>query len=58
MDVRFVELRVTEYFFNRVQSVTKEILAYFLEAGTRYRGIEIDTLEKRVDLNGYLSSRR
>jgi hypothetical protein len=51
MDVRFVDLRVTEDFFNRVQSVTKEILAHFLETGTGYRGIEVDTLEKRVDLN-------
>ena len=48
MDVRFVNLRVTEDFFNRVQSIRKEILAQFFKTGTRYRGIEVDTLEKRV----------
>jgi hypothetical protein len=55
MDVRLVNLRVTEDPFNRVQSVKKEILAQFLKTGTRYRGMEVDTLEKRVDLNGCLS---
>ena len=46
MDVRLVDLRVTEDLFNRFQSVRKEILANFLETGTCYRGIEVDTLEK------------
>ena len=57
MDVRLVYFGVTEDLFNRFQSVAKEILANFLETGTRYRGIEVDTLEERVDLNGCLSSR-
>jgi hypothetical protein len=47
-----------EDLLDRFKSTTEEILAKFLETGTSKRGIEIDTLEKRVDLNRGLSSRR
>jgi len=57
MDVRFVDLGVTKDFLNRIKGTTEEILAKFLETGTSERGVEVDTLEERVDLNRCLSSR-
>ena len=57
MDIRLVDLGVTEDLLNRFKSATEEILTEFLETGTTERGIEVNTFEKRVDLNGCLSSR-
>ena len=47
-----------EDLLDRFKSTTEEILAKFLETGTSKRGIEVNTLEKRVDFNRGLSSRR
>ena len=58
MDVRFVDLRVTEDLLDGIKSATEQILAELFEASTSKRGIEVDTLKERVDLNGSLSSRR
>ena len=46
MNVRLVNLGVTENPLNGVKSTTEEILAKFLETGTSDRGIEVDTLEE------------
>jgi hypothetical protein len=58
MDVRFVDLRVTKDLLDGIKSATEEILAQLFEASTSKRGIEVDTLEERVNLNGSLSGRR
>ena len=58
MDIDLVNLGVTEDLLNRFQSATEKILAKFLETGTSERRIKVDTLEKRVDFNRGLSSRR
>ena len=58
VDVVLVDLGVMEDLLNRFKSATEEILAEFLETGTSERGIEVDTLEERVDLDRCLSSRR
>ena len=50
--------RSTEDLLDRFKSTTEEILAKFLETGASKRGIEVNTLEKRVDFNRGLSSRR
>ena len=40
-----------------LESGAEEVLAELLETGMSERGVEIDTLEKRVDLDGGLGSR-
>ena len=58
MDVRLVDLGVAEDLLNRFKSATEEILAEFFETGTSKGSVEVDTLKKRVDFDGCLSSRR
>ena len=57
VDVGLVDLRVTEDLLDGLESGAEEVLAELLETGTSERGVEIDTLEKRVDLDGGLGSR-
>ena len=57
MDVGLVDLGVTEDLLDGLESGAEEVLAELLETGTSERGVEIDTLEKRVDLDGGLGSR-
>ena len=58
MDVGLVNLGGAENLLDRVKSATERILEKLFETSTSEKGIEVDTLEKRVDLNGSLSSRR
>ena len=57
MDVALVDLGVAEDLLDGLKSGAEEVLAELLETGTSERGVEIDTLEKRVDLDGGLGSR-
>ena len=58
MNIGLVNLGGAENLLDRVKSATERILEKLFETSTSERGIEVDTLEKRVDLNGSLSSRR
>jgi hypothetical protein len=53
-----VDLSVTKDTLDGLHGGAEEILAELLETGTGDGGVEIDTLEERVDLNGGLSRRR
>ena len=57
MNVGLVDLGVTEDLLDGLESGAEEVLAELLETGTSERGVEINTLEKRVDLDGGLGSR-
>ena len=57
VNVGLVDLGVTEDLLDGLESGAEEVLAELLETGTSERGVEIDTLEERVDLNGGLGSR-
>jgi hypothetical protein len=46
MDIRLVNLGVTEDLLNRDKSAKEEILTKFLETGTSERSIEVDTFEE------------
>lgn len=58
MDLGLVDLSVGKNAVDGLQSGSEEILAQLLEAGTGDGGVEVDTLEERVDLNGGLGRRR
>ena len=58
VDVALVYLGVTENLLNGLEGRAEEILAELLEAGTGERGVEVDALEERVDLDRGLSRRR
>jgi hypothetical protein len=58
VDVRLVDLRVAEDLLDRVEGRAEEVLAQFLEAGTGEGGVEVDTLEERVDLDRRLGGGR
>ena len=58
MNARLVDLGVTKDPLNRFKSIKEEILAKFLETVTSERGVEVDTLEERFDLNFRLINRR
>ena len=58
MDRRLVDLGVTESALNGLHGAAEEVLAELLETGTGDGGVEVDTLEERVDLNGGLSGGR
>ena len=58
MNVRLVNLRVAENLLDGLHGAAEEVLAELLEAGTGDRGVEVDTLEERVDLDGGLGGRR
>ena len=55
VNLGLVDLGIGQDTVNRLESGTEEILAQLLEAGTGDRGVEVDTLEERVDLNRGLS---
>ena len=55
MDVRPVDLGVVEDLLNKFKSTPEEILAELFETGTSE---ESDTLEERVDFDGFLDSGR
>ena len=58
MDVAFVDLGVTENLLDGLESRTEEVLAQLLETSPGERGVEVDTLEERVDLDRGLSRGR
>ena len=58
VDGGLVDLSVTEDTLNGLHGATEEVLAELLETGTGDGGVEVDTLEERVDLNGGLGSGR
>ena len=58
MNVRLVDLGVTKNPLNGEKNVKEEILAKVLRTVTCERGIEVDTLEERVDFNVCLINRR
>ena len=58
MNVRLVDLGVTKDPLNGEMGVKEEILAKVLETVTSERGIEVDTLEERVNFNVCLINRR
>jgi len=57
MNVALVDLRVAEDLFNGLQSASEKVLAQFFEASTSQRRVEINALEKRINLDGCLCSR-
>ena len=58
VDGGLVDLSVTESTLDGLHGAAEEILAELLETGTGDGGVEVDTLEERVDLNGGLGGRR
>jgi hypothetical protein len=58
VDGGLVDLGVTESTLNGLHGATEQVLAELLESGTSEGGVEVDTLEQGVDLEGGLSRRR
>ena len=58
VDQRLVDLGIGEDAVNRLEGGSEEILAELLETSTGDRGVEVDTLEERVDLDRSLGRRR
>ena len=58
VDGGLVHLGVTDDLLDGVKSTAEEVLVELLETGTGHGGVEIDTLEERVDLDGGLGLRR
>ena len=58
MNAGLVDFGVTEHLLDGLESAAEEVLAQFLEAHTGEGGVEADTLEEGVDLDGGLSRRR
>jgi hypothetical protein len=58
VDEALVDLGVSENTVDGLDGGSEEILAELLETSTGDGGVEVDTLEERVDLNGGLSRRR
>ena len=58
VDEALVDLGVSENTVDGLDGGSEEILAELLETSTGDGGVEVDTLEERVDLNGSLSRRR
>jgi hypothetical protein len=58
VDLGLVDLGVGQDTVNRLDGGAEKILAKLLEASTGDGGVEVDTLEERVDLNGGLGGRR
>lgn len=58
VDGGLVDLGVTESALDGLHGAAEEVLAELLETGTSDGGVEVDTLEERVDLNGGLGGRR
>ena len=57
VDRRLVDLGVTEDTLDRLHGGTEEVLAKLLETGTGDRGVEVNALVERIDLNRGLSRR-
>jgi hypothetical protein len=57
VDGLLVDLRVAEDLLDGLHGGAEEVLAELLETGTGDRGVEVNTLEERVDLDGGLGGR-
>ena len=57
MNRGLVNLGVAEDTLHRLHGRSEEVLAEFLETGTGDGGVEVNTLEERVNLDGGLGSR-
>lgn len=58
VDLRLVDFSIRKDAVDGLEGRAEEILAQLLEAGASDRGVEVDTLEQGVDLNGRLGGRR
>jgi hypothetical protein len=58
VDLALVDLGIAEDTVDGLDGGAEEILAELLETGTSDGGVEVDTLEERVDLNGGLCGGR
>jgi hypothetical protein len=58
VDGGLVDLGVTESALDGLHGATEQVLAQLLESGASERGVEVDTLVERVDLERGLSRRR
>jgi hypothetical protein len=58
VDGGLVDLGVTESALDGLHGAAEEVLAELLETGTGDGGVEVNSLEERVDLNGGLGGRR
>ena len=58
VDIALVDLRVTKDLLDGLEGGTEEVLAELLETSTGNRGVEVDTLEERVDFDGGLGGGR
>ena len=56
--VQLVNRRVMKHLLNRFKGTSEEILAELFETSTSKGSVEINSLEKRVNFNGCLGSRR
>jgi len=57
VDRGLVDLGVTKGALDGVHGASEEVLAKLFETSTGDGGVEVDTLEERVDLDGGLSGR-
>src|SRR5271154_5997583 len=58
VDGLFVDFGIAEDFLDWLHGGTEQILTQFLESSTGDAGVEVDTLEERVDFDGCLSRGR
>jgi hypothetical protein len=58
VDGGLVDLSVAEDTLNGLHGGAEEVLAQLFETSTGDAGVEVNTLEERVDLDGSLSGRR
>ena len=58
VNLGLVDLGIGQDTVNRLDGGAEKVLAKLLEASTGDGGVEVDTLEERVDLNGGLGGRR
>jgi hypothetical protein len=58
VNLGLVDLGIGQDAVDGLEGRAEEILAELLETGTGDRGVEVDTLVQRVDLNRRLSRRR
>ena len=57
VDTHLVDLRVLEHLLYGLNSRAEEVLAQLRETNTGDGGVEVDTLEGRVDFDGRLGGR-
>ncbi len=58
VNVGLVDLGIPKDLLNRLECASEQVLAQLLETGASEGSVEIDTLEKGIDLDGSLGSGR